>query len=47
MEQHDQINPCGFKFVLGGLSYTKVEFDIECASALSQPPKRHIEKIPR
>ena len=34
IKQNDQIKPCGFKFVLGSVSYEKVELDVKFKGGL-------------
>ncbi len=45
IEQHDQVKPLRFKFVLGGVCYKKFEFGIALQRSLSQVSNCHIGKV--
>jgi hypothetical protein len=40
IKEDDQIKTCGFKFVLGGVSYKKVEVDVKFKGGLTELSNR-------
>ena len=45
IKEDDQIKTCGFKFVLGGVSYKKVEVDVKFKGGLTELSNRYIGKV--
>ena len=45
IKQDDQIKPCGFKLVLGGVSCKEVEVDLKFKSGTTELSNRYIGKV--